>query len=173
MRVTTETPFVYLSDRWGNVNEAFLEQNRVTPADLKAVERLKGQMFDEVTFIVRHETTGEYGLIVEAREMPHAESIDPEELALGSFPAGTIVNGKVLDGRTVPSTEDVTAELAAEGLKLKEQWPDLDLWVATGAPVFGDRACLQAFIPEKSALLAHGEEIGQAMLGVEPQGPRP
>lgn len=168
VRVTEKPEFVLLTDRWGNLNAHTIEHDDVTDADEDAVERLLDSMYDEVTFVARRRSDGAVGILVEAREFPHADSDDSDEEVLEGW-GGTHVNGKEIGPGAIPSLADVVAELSGEARTVAEAYPGLDVSVVHGADVCAGRAVVRAFVPEGSEHMPQVEAVARRLLGEEPE----
>lgn len=138
-----------LTDRWGNVNDHSrackpLDELEENPAMLA---RLREQMWDEITFVVRKD--GAFGLLFEA-EFVALESDNQE-------------------GITAPSLrpyEEVVTDLYRRTLPLVSRFPGVQFAIAPPEEMIYGRPGIWAFVPDGLLSLREREALGMALLNL-------
>lgn len=140
-----------LTDRWGELNDhgANNKPLELLEDDDDLLERLRAQMWDELTFIVRKD--GKFGILFEAELC----SLESEE------------NGKNHDpdwyATLKPHAEVVKALL--EGMKtLAEHFPGVLFTVPEECNVINNRPAAWAFVSDDLLTAEQREELGRALL---------
>ena len=142
-----------LTDQWGEINShnaankplAFLE------ADSALLERLRAQMWDELTFIVRKD--GQWGILYEL-EFCTRESDESEK-----------DRDPVWYAALKPRNELVEALLETME-PLAERFPGVQFAVPDEAQVYSGRTAAWAFVPDGLLTEVQREELGRTLLGV-------
>ena len=140
-----------LTDRWGDINDynASNKPLELLTDDKNLLERLRAQMWDELTFIVRKD--GKFGILFEAEYC----SLESEEHAKDNDP-GWYATLK-------PHAEVVKALL--EGMTpLAARFPGVQFAVPDESQVIEDRPAAWAFVPDGLLTDAQHEELGKALL---------
>lgn len=140
-----------LTDRWGDINyhNADNKPLELLEADDALLERLRAQMWDELTFIVRKE--GTFGILFEAEFC----SLESEEHAKDGEPDWYAT--------LKPHAEVVKALL--EGMKpLAERFPGVLFAVPDKTHIINDRPAAWAFVADGLLTGEQREELGKALL---------
>lgn len=140
-----------LTDRWGEINthNANKKPLDLLEDDSELFERLTGQMWEEMTFIVRKD--GKFGILFEQEycsqeSEDHAKNGDPEWYAT-----------------LKPHAKVVKALL--DGMKnLAEKFPGVEFCVPDESQIIDDRPAAWAFVPDGLLTDEQREELGHAML---------
>jgi len=140
-----------LTDRWGDLNyhNAGNKPLRPLEEDSTLLERLRTQMWDEMTFIVRKD--GKFGILFEAEfcsleSEEHAKDHDPNWYA------------------TLNPHAEVVKALLEKMSRLAERFPDVQFAVPDKAQVVNDRPAAWAFVPDGLLTEDQREELGKALL---------
>lgn len=142
-----------LTDRWSEINYYNAEEKplELLEDDEELLLRLRDQMWDEITFIVRKD--GNFGILFEV-EFCSKESEDGEKDADPSWYASL-----------KPHAEVVKALL--EGMKsLAVRYPHVQFAVPDESHIFNDRPAAWAFVPDGLLSTEQREELGTAMLSL-------
>lgn len=142
-----------LTDRWGDLNYYNAENKplELLEDDDALLERLRAQMWDEITFVVRKD--GQFGILFEvefssSESEEHEQHYDPEWYAT-----------------LKPHAEIVKALL--EGMKpLAERFPGVLFAVPDEAEVCNGRPAAWAFVADGLLFEAQREELGKVLLGL-------
>jgi hypothetical protein len=136
-----------LSDRWGELNLTgrFEKPLEALETDSRLLERLRKQMYAEMTFIVRKESM--YGVLFEM-EFDSVESDGPDTLEL---------DGPEAAARLLPY-ESVIGYLRNALTPLVSQFPEATFALPPPSEVFNGRPAVWVFIPD-------GVVIARQMLG--------
>lgn len=140
-----------LTDRWGDINYHNGDNKplELLEDDDALLERLRAQMWDELTFIVRKD--GKFGILFESEFCTleceeHAKDGDPDWYAT-----------------LKPHAEVVKALL--DGMKLlAERYPDVQFAVPDESQVINDRPAAWAFVSDGVLSAEQREELGKALL---------
>ena len=142
-----------LTDRWGDIND-FNRNNKpleLLEEDDALFERLRAQMWDELTFVTRKD--GKFGVLFESEFC----SLESEENEKAYDPAWY--------ASLKPHSEVVKALL--EGMKpLAERYPGVQFAVPEEIHIVNDRPAAWAFVPDGLLSAEQREELGKAMLGL-------
>lgn len=140
-----------LTDRWGDLNyhNAGNKPLRPLEEDSTLLERLRTQMWDEMTFIVRKD--GKFGILFEAEfcsleSEEHAKDHDPNWYA------------------TLNPHAEVVKALLEKMSRLAERFPAVQFAVPDKAQVVNDRPAAWAFVPDGLLTEDQREELGKALL---------
>jgi hypothetical protein len=142
-----------LTDRWGDINAYNAEAKplELLLDDKGLLERLRGQMWDELTFVVRKD--GKFGILFES-EFCSAESEaeykddDPE------WYSTLKPHAKVV-------------EVLLQGMQpLAERYPGVQFAVPDESQIINDRPAAWAFVPDGLLSAEQREELGIAMLSL-------
>lgn len=142
-----------LTDRWGDINDHAAETKPLDllTSDEAQLTRLRAQMWDEITFIVRKD--GKFGILFEV-ECCSKESEAGHETPGDEFYAGL-----------KPHAEVVTALL--DGMKpLAEQFPGVQFAVPEEKQIINDRPAAWAFVPEGLLSDEQRQALGMALLNL-------
>lgn len=142
-----------LTDRWGDLNyhDADKKPLELLEDDDAILDRLKAQMWDEATFIVRKD--GKFGILFEVEFC----SLESEEHAKDGD----------LDwyAKLKPHTEVVKALL--EGMQpLATKFPGVQFAVPEECNVYDDRPAAWAFVSDGLLTEDQREELGKALLNL-------
>ena len=137
-----------LTDRWGGINDCDWENK---PLDLLAEDstllaRLREQMWNELTFIVRKD--GKFGILFEI-EFCSQES-EKGENNVGDLKPHCEVVKSLLDGMR----------------PLAEQFPGVEFAVPDEMEIFNERPAAWAFVADGLLTAAQREELGSALAGL-------
>jgi len=141
----------HLTDRWGEINDYKAENKplKLLKDDDALLERLRAQMWDELTFIVRK--NGKFGILFESeycsRESEeHEKGYDPDWYA-----------------ELKPHAEVVKALL--EGMKpLAKRFPGVQFAVPDETQIINDRPAAWAFVADGLLTAEQRKELGMALL---------
>lgn len=149
-----------LSDRWGDLiydhfpkDESAAASKRealaVLEADPALLERLRTQMWDELTFISRKD--GEFGILFEVEY----ESIESDGEA--GPDAGT-------PRESLHPYADVVKQLVAQAAVLQAQFPQVEFCVPEAAMVYFDRPAIWGFAKDGALDAGQRESLGHQLL---------
>lgn len=142
-----------LTDRWGEINDHNRANKPLGPLenDAALLDRLREQMWDELTFVVRKD--GKFGILFEA-EFCSKESEEHEK-----------EHGPEWHAMLKPHDEVVKVLL--EGLKpLAEKFHGVQFAVPHESQIIHDRPAAWAFVPDGLLTKAQREELGLALLAL-------
>jgi hypothetical protein len=142
-----------LTDRWGNLNDynADTKPLELLLDDNGLLERLRGQMWDDLTFVVRKD--GQFGILFESEycsiesEAQYKEE-DPE------WYSTLKPHAKVVD-RLLQAMEP-----------LAQRFPGVQFAVPDESQIINDRPAAWAFVPDGLLSAEQREELGIAMLSL-------
>lgn len=142
-----------LTDRWGDINYYNAENKplEVLEDDAIRLERLLGQMWDEITFIVRKD--GKFGILFEVEyvskesEATNYRADDPEYLALKPH-------------------EEIISILKNGLQQLKPSYPDVQFAIPEESQVIDDRPAVWAFVADGLLSAEQRAELGLALLSL-------
>ena len=140
-----------LTDRWGEINyhNAKNKPLALLEDDADLLERLRAQMWDELTFITRKD--GQFGILFEVEYC----SIESEgEEAVGERPYNYKPHATVV------------AALLKEMLPLVEEYPGVSFAVPDKENIVNDRPAAWAFVPDGLLNAEQREKLGMALLKV-------
>jgi len=140
-----------LTDRWGDINYHNGDNKplELLEDDDALLERLRAQMWDELTFIVRKD--GKFGILFEAEfcsleSEEHAKDCDPDWYAT-----------------LKPHAEVVKALL--DGMQpLAALYPDVQFAVPDESQIINDRPAAWPYIPDGLLSVEQREALGKALL---------
>lgn len=136
-----------LTDRWGDINTACAQNKPLDEltADPVRLQRLRDQMWDEITFIVRKD--GQFGLLYEV-EYLSVESEDRDE----SPPLGLL------------PFDQVKRQLLVQCTELSAKYPGVQFAVPDPALVYKDRPAIWGFAADGVLDAVQRESLGRALL---------
>lgn len=139
-----------LTDRWGDLNDYEGDKKPLAPLenDGDLLERLRSQMWDEMTFIVRKD--GQYGILFEceynSRESESEVGMDPDPLLK-------------LHG-------DVITLIDAAAVELERSFPGVEFAIPDEDEIANNRPALWAFVKDGLLDAEERERLGSIMLGI-------
>lgn len=141
-----------LTDRWGDINDHNAESKplELLTDDEPLFERLRNQMWDECTFIVRKD--GTFGILFEV-EFASIESEEAEKLH----------HDPAWFSSLKPHAEVVNA-LLKDMEPLANKFPGVQFAVPDESVIINDRPAAWAFVPDGMLTAEQREELGKAML---------
>lgn len=142
-----------LTDRWGDLN-AYNAENKpleLLVDDEELLLRLRDQMWDEITFIVRKD--GNFGILFEvefcSKESEDGEKDDDPDWYASLKPHAEVVKA-LLEGMT----------------PLAVRYPHVQFAVPDESQMVNDRPAAWAFVPDGLLSTEQREELGTAMLSL-------
>lgn len=161
--VRTTSEFVFISTRWGEPNDYYVERNLLTPEDHAALQRLVPKMTQEITFVVR-DRNGQYGIAFETHELSFDECDDSDRFTKEAW-NGQSIGDKKFDGTNMPTLEEALAHMESTYLApLRERYPDIDWHASVGPHTIMGRLTMLGFVPETSPRIDELEEIALVVI---------
>lgn len=142
-----------LTDRWGDLNEFLAEQKPLKQLveSPELLERLRGQMWDEISFVVRKD--GRYGILFEIEYC----SKESEAVFYQNREADAWYNN-------LKSSQENIAYLAKALAALQAEYPGVEFCVPHEDNMVEGRNGIWAFIPDGHLDQGQREKLGLALL---------